>query len=275
LLPALVGTILPFWLRPPDFSFRWFGAIEFLFATVLLHVGFSFLQAYFDEGPSNNWPKSRFLKYSGICIVFACILGLHINSGLRLNKFVHESIFIIYGLSAIFVGVLYVVPPFAFSQRVGGEIVISESLGLLPVLGAYIIQAGDITRTVYLASMPIVVLTGLWVWIDKLVSRIDDEKVGRKTMVILFGSRFSGRYGVLALAMLFYATLLLAVLSASIIPLTLISLLLFGLVWKIVTVSWNEYSNVEQMSAIRKKAFLLHLATCIIIAASSLVTQIG
>ena len=30
LLPALVGTTLPFWLRPPGFAFNWLGAIEFL-----------------------------------------------------------------------------------------------------------------------------------------------------------------------------------------------------------------------------------------------------
>lgn len=48
LLPALVGTTLPFWLHPPGFSFRWLGAIELLFATVLFHAGFSFLQAWFE-----------------------------------------------------------------------------------------------------------------------------------------------------------------------------------------------------------------------------------
>jgi len=43
LLPAFVGTTLPFWLRPPGFSFRWIGALEFLIATVLFHAGFSLL----------------------------------------------------------------------------------------------------------------------------------------------------------------------------------------------------------------------------------------
>ena len=272
LLPALLGTTLPFWLRPPGFSFRWLGAIEFLFATVLLHAGFSFLQAWFANKSTTKWSKSRFLRYAGMCIVLACLLGLHINSDLRLNKYVHENIFIIYGISVIFVGLLYVAPPVNFWRRPGGEIVISESLGLLPVLGAYIIQAGDLTRTVYLASLPLMVVTGLWVWTDELASRIDDENVGRKTMVILFGPRFSGRFVVLALSMLLYATLLFAVFTASLIPLTLIALLLVGLVWKIVAVSWKEYMCSERMFAVRKNAFMLHLTTCSIIAVSSLAT---
>ena len=272
LLPALVGTTLPHWLRPPGFSFRWLGAIEFLFATALFHAGFSFLQAWLEKRPTTKWPKSRLQGYAGLCLALACLLGLHINSGLTLHDGVPRSIFVIYGLSALFVGVLYVVPPLNFYRRVGGEIVIAESLGMIPVLGAYLIQVGDITRTVYLASLPIVVATGLWVWLDELVSRVDDEKAGRRTMVIDFGPRFSGRYAILAISLLFFVILLLAVFSAAITPLALIMLLFGGLAWKMVVVSWTEYSCSERMIDVRKNAFMLHLATCSIIAMSSLLT---
>ena len=274
LLPALVGTTLPFWLRPPGFSFRWLGAVEFLLAAVLLHAGFSFLRAFFEGGSTSAWPRSRLLGFAGVCVVAACLLGLHLNSGLILHNGVPRSIFIVYGLAALFVGALYVAPPFSFCRRVGGEIVVSEGLGMIPVLGAYLVQVGDITRTVYLASLPLVVATGLWVWIDELASAMDDEMAGRKTMVVDFGRRFSGRYGVLALSMLFLATLLFAVFSASIMPLALVGLFSAGLVWRIVTVSWNGYSCSERMLEMRKTAFRLHLVTCSIIAASSLATRL-
>ncbi len=166
LLPALLGTTLPFWLRPPGLSIRWLGAIEFLFATVLFHTGFSFLQARFEKRSTPEWPKSRLLRYAGMCMVSACLLGLHINSGLRLNEYVYKNIFIVFGISALFVGMFYVAPPFNLYRRGGGEILIAESLGMIPVLGAYLIQVGDLTRTVYLASLPIVLVTGLWIWID-------------------------------------------------------------------------------------------------------------
>ncbi|MEA2097086.1 MAG: prenyltransferase [Candidatus Cloacimonadota bacterium] len=268
LLPALVGTTLPFWLCPPEFSFRWFGAIEFLFATVLMHTGFSFLQAWFQDRATNKWTNPRLLMYAIMSIVLACIIGLHINSNLHLNKFVHEYIFIIFGISVIFVGVFYVVPKFNFC----GEIIIAYSFGLLPVLGAYIVQAGDITRRVYLASIPLIIATGLWAWIDKLASRKNDEKKGRKTMVMLFEQHFSGRYIVLILSVLLFISLLLAVLSASLAPLALIALLSIGLGWKIVVKSWNEYSNSKKMLEVRKKAFILHFITGIIITITPLVT---
>ncbi len=275
LLPALVGTTLPFWLRPPGFSFRWLGAIEFLFATVLFHAGFSFLQAWFENRFTTKWSRSRLLGYSCGCIVLACLLGLLINSGLHLNEYVYENIFIAFGISAIIVGLLYVAPPVNLSRRIGGEIVISEGLGMMPVLGAYLVQAADLSRTVYLASLPLAVATGLWVWIDELISRQDDEKVGRRTLVIDFGPHFSGRYGVLALALLLCATLVIAVFSESVSPLALVTLLFSGLAWRIVTVSWTKHLCPGRLIAVRRNAFVLHFVICSTVAASSLLTQLA
>ena len=99
LLPALVGTTLPFWLRPPGFSFRWLGTIEFLFATVLFHAGFSFLLAWVEGRFTTKRPKPRLLGYAGMCIVLACLLGLHLNNGLVLHNGVPRSIFVIYRIS--------------------------------------------------------------------------------------------------------------------------------------------------------------------------------
>lgn len=272
LLPALVGTTLPFWLSPPGFSFRLLGAIEFLIAVVLVHAGLSFLHNWFEGRYSAKWSRSRLLRIAIVFIVAGCLLGLHINSGLNLHKGVFRSIFIIYGLSALFAGVLYVAPPFSFCRRVGGEIVLAEGLGLIPVIGAYLVQVGDISRKVYVAALPIVIVTGLWVWIDRLVSRTDDEKMGRSTMILLFGPHLSGRYGVLALSLLLIATILLAVSSAAIAPLSLVTLLFGWLAWKIVAVSWTEYSCQDRMIGVREGVFNLHLATCSIIVTSSLVS---
>jgi len=229
----------------------------------------------FEGRATSTWQKPRLLKYAGLCIIAACLLGLHLSTGLTLHYGVPCSIFIIYGLVTLFVGALYVIPPLNFYRRVGGEIVIAEGLGMIPVLGAYLVQVGDLTRTVYLASLPLVVATGLWVWMDELSTRLEDEKSGRRTMVIDFGLKFSARFGVLALAAVFFGTLIVAVISASTSPLALIALLLIGLVWKIVSVSWNEYECPERMIKLGRYAFVLHLATGLIFAASSLVTHLG
>ncbi len=270
LLPALVGTMLPFWLCPPGFSFRWPAAIAFLTATTLFHAGFSLLHARFGRRLTIVSPGPRLLGLAAVCIVAGSLLGLHLNSGLTLHEGVPTGIFVVYGISALCAGVLYVVPPFSFFRRAGGETVICGALGIVPVLGAYLLQVGDLTRTVYLASSPLVLAVALWVWTDELITRADDEKQGRQTMVILFGPRFSGRFVVPVLSLLFYATLFLAAFTSSISPWALALLLTIGLVYTIVAISWHEYGGSARLHAARNNAFALHLVTAIIIAASSL-----
>ena len=271
LLPAWIGTTLPFWLRPSGFSFKWIAAIEFLIATVLFHSGFSCLLAWIQDKTTTSWPNPRLIKYGGICIVIACLLGLHINSQIIFRSGVPNYIFMVYGLTTLFVGVLYVLPPFNFYRRVGGEVILAEGLGMIPVLGAYLVQVGDLTRTVYLASLPLVVATGLWVWLDELASRIDDEKIGRKTMVIDFGPGFSGRYGVSAIASLFILSILLAVFSRALNPTALVSLLLVGLLWKIVSVSWKENQIPGRMVELGKLASVIYFIAGSILVLSSFV----
>jgi 1,4-dihydroxy-2-naphthoate octaprenyltransferase len=275
LLPALVGTTLPIWLRPAGFSFQWLNALEFLLATVLLHAGFSFLHAILGNRLTARWPAYRHLGTAGVLLTAACLLGMHLSSSVPPHDSVPTYIFVVYGLTTLFAGVLYVVPPFSFSQRVGGEVILAEGLGMIPVLGAYLVQVGDLNRTVYLASMPLVVATGLWVWADELITLEADQNEGRRTMVALFGARFSGRIVTLALSLLFCASLVLAVASASLNPMVLIVAVLAGLVWKIVAVSWDGYADNALMVNVRMNASVLHFATGIMIAMSSLATLLS
>ena len=119
----------------------------------------------------------------------------------------------------------------------------------------------------------LVVATGLWVWLEELASKLDDEKSGRGTLVIDFGLKFSGRFGVLALSTLFYATIIVAVFSGSTSLLILTLFLSAGLAWKILSISWNEYSNSERMYTLSKSAYLMHLTTGLIIFISSMFPQ--
>ncbi len=171
----------------------------------------------------------------------------------------------------MFVGVLYVVPPLNFSRQFGGEVVLSVGLGMVPVLGAYIIQAGDITRTVYLASLPVVVSTGLWLWITELISKTEDESLGYKTTVMYFPFYISSRVVTLFLTILIYAAFVLAVVGrSSLNPLSLIALFSIVFALMIINISCKEYENVRKLRDARKYAFLIHLTICIVIIASSL-----
>lgn len=269
--PALIGTTLPFWLNPPNFEFKIIDAILFLTMILLGHIGFSLLYFGFTE-KNNARLKRKPLFILGIfSLTVSVLIGLFINSSLQLHPNVPEYIFIIYGITAIFVGVLYVVPPFSFHQRLYGEVVISVGLGMIPVLGAYLVQVGDITRTVYLASLPVVVSTGLWIWVNELINKEDDKKKGYKTTVMYFNYKFSSRIITLFLTLLVYLSLVLAVFGrSSLNPLSLIALfsLIFALM--IIKIVWKNYENERELRNARKYAFLIHLSICIVIITASL-----
>lgn len=267
-LPALVGTTLPLWLRPRGFAFRWLGALEFLIATVLMHSGFSFLHWRFQHRTARGWTETRLLSAGATGVVLACVLGLH------LMRFTPGSIFIVYGLGVIFAGLLYVAPPVSFSQRPGGEIVISMSLGLLPVLGAYLVQAGDLTRTVYLAALPIYATTLLWVWMEQMWLLQAYKEAGHETLVTVFGPRLSGRVVVPGISALLCVTVVGAVLSSSVMPLALLAFSLCVPVWRIVAVSWHAYDDAPEMLRARTAAFAVHLGLCVVLVASSLCAAI-
>lgn len=270
-LPALVGTTLPFWLDPPGFRFRPGAAILFLIATVSCHAGFILLHAGFMRKSKSHWNGKR-LFIAGISgLLISVLIGVWLNGSLRLHSNVPGYIFTVYGFSMLFVGMLYVAPPFSFHRRVYGEVIICVGLGMLPVLGAYLVQVGDITRTVYLASLPIVVSTGLWLWIIELINRPEDEKLGHRTLVMLFPLRVADRYITLLLSLLIYAALVAAVLGrSSLSPFSLPALLSAGYAVNIVRITWKDYEDRKSLEKAGRYSIFIHLVINTVIIAASL-----
>ena len=270
LLPALIGTTLPFWLNPPDFKFKFIEAILFLIATLLGHVGFTFLYFGFTQKVNFKIKRKALFIFGIFILLITGLIGFYINNTLHFQPNVPDYIFIVYGITSIFVGVLYVVPPFNFHQRLYGEVVFAVGLGMLPVLGAYLVQVGDITRTVYLASIPIVASTALWAWITELINKDNDKKLGYKTTVMYFTNKVSSRYLTALLIIVIYASLILTVFGrSSLNPLSLTGLfsLIFALI--IIRIIWKDYENIKVLQRAKKYAFFIHFSICVFIILSS------
>lgn len=259
-LPALVGTTLPFWLSPPGFKFRPVEAILFLIATLFAHSGFFLLYAGFRNKLNSTRTRKRVFSFGAISLVLSVLTGAYLNSSLHLHRNVPEYIFAAYGISILFAGMLYVFPPFSFYRHTFGEMIICVGLGMLPVLGAYLVQVGDLTRTVYLASLPVVASTGLWLWITELINRPEDERSAYRTLVMHFSHGFSGRYVTLFLILSIYAALLLAVFGrSSLNPLSLTALVSAVPAIMIIRTLWNDYQDPRRLVIARKYSILIHL----------------
>jgi 1,4-dihydroxy-2-naphthoate octaprenyltransferase len=276
LLPAIVGITLPFWLNAGEFIYGWASVFQFLAVMLLFHSGFALLNSGFER-PDETVKKKRSLFIAGIvCLIGAVLGGIHLNNHLSFGPDVHPRIFLLYLGTCLFIGLLYVIPPIRFAKQIGGEMIFSVGLGMMPVIGGYLVMMGDLHRTTYLAAFPIVVSTGLWIWLANLINRRDDENKGYKTTVMLFSESFSARYGTLALAILVYATLLLAVFGKPALnPFSLVLYLSIFLAWRIVVTTWNQFDNMETMKNNLRYACYLHVIVCLIIAATSLMTVLG
>lgn len=270
LLPAVVGSVLPFWLHPPGFTFQFESAVLFLVAALLCHIGFALLLSYFRKKNTEFWSRTRLLWTAIVVLLISGLIGLIINHQIHVGKHVYKNIFIVYGIAVYATGLLYVVPPFRFHRRAGGETVLSVGVGMIPVLGAYIVQVGDLTRTVYLASLPLVLVTGLWVWVTELYHRVGREQSTDSTMADLFPILVSGKLTTFIL-FLYYFSFLVAVFGRKALnPWSLLIFLSLIIAYKIVSTTWKTPENQEKITASLKIVMMLHLLTNIFIAVTSL-----
>jgi len=284
-MPVLIGSTLPFWLRPAGWTFSAAHLVEMVVAVVLLHMGANLGNGYYDHvsgaDPANPnpgvlsggsglitsgaLPAAFFLRSSIVCLVLGAALGLHLNFAQPGN------LVLVVGLVGIALAHFYTAPPVKLAYRGLGEIAVGLALGVLPVVGAYYVQAGTMSWRVVMASLPISFAVVLILWVNQIVDFKPDRDTGKRNLVVVMGTAAAGRGVVLALALLMFGSLFAAVFTAALIPLTLIAVLAFGLIRTVVADCWNHHGRPNELADAASAAIRLHLTLGIIIAGSALV----
>jgi 1,4-dihydroxy-2-naphthoate octaprenyltransferase len=283
-MPVLIGSTLPFWLRPNGWDFSLWLMIEAVVAVAFLHLGANLGNGYYDHmtgaDPANPnpgvlsggsglitsgaLPPEFFLRWSVVFLFLGAAVGIH------LTFVVPGHLLLALGVVGIALGHFYTAPPIRLAYRGLGELAVGLAFGVLPVIGAYYVQAGTVSWRVVLASLPITFAVVLILWVNQIVDAKPDESVGKRNLVVMAGARAAGRGGVLVLSILIFVTMFAAVFTASLIPLTLLSVLAFGLIRTIVADCWNHHGRPERLAEAQSSALRLHLTLGIIIAASAL-----
>ena len=284
-MPVLIGSTLPFWLRPDGWTFGVARLIETIVAVVLLHMGANLGNGYYDHvsgaDPANPnpgvlsggsglitsgaLPAAFFRKSSLVCLGLGAALGLHLNST------VPGNLVLVVGIIGVALAHFYTAPPVKLAYRGLGEIAVGLAFGVLPVVGAYYVQAGTFSWLVVRASLPIAFATILILWVNQMVDFKPDRDTGKRNLVVVMGPRAAGRGMVLALALLMFGSLFAGVFTAALIPLTLVAVLAFGLIRTVVADCWSHYGRPKMLAEAASSAIRLHLTLGIIIAGSALV----
>lgn len=289
LMPVLIGTTLVFWLRPEGFSFNLLLALETLAAMVFLHAGANFANEYYDsrsgvdaDNPGRSQfnggsglivsgvvPESYFKRFMLLFLVLGVAFGLHVS-------FLTPGWFIpALGIIGVVLGYGYTAPPLRLGCRGLGEIVVGLNFGVLPVVGAYYVQAGTFSWHVLLASLPITFAIVLVLWVNEIPDIEPDRAAGKRTLVNLMGKRAASRGGVLTLALLTFGSLFAAVFTGVLIPLALVAILAFGLVRTVVVDCWALPAARGSLLEAQETAIRLHVIVGLAIGIAALASLVG
>ena len=196
--PVLVGSALGFAVTG-SFSVGLF--LLALFATMLLHSGANVANDYFDHVSGNDWAGEKPTPFSGgsrliqkgilspkatliesvVLLAAGALLGVII-------VVITKSVFVVVlGVIGLLGGFFYTCPPMKFSYRTLGEAVIALLFGILPVTGAYYLQAGRVDFVVGPAAAIAALLIFMIILINEFADVHQDSSANKKTLVVRFG----------------------------------------------------------------------------------------
>ncbi|UCE92109.1 MAG: prenyltransferase [Methanobacteriota archaeon] len=178
---------------------------SFLFALTLLgvlfiHAGTNVVNDYFDYRSGTdriNENRSPFnggspFVVEGVLtpeqIYRAALMLFAIGATIGVVLALSVSLLIIpLGVLGIGLGYFYTSPRAHLAARGVGEVAVGSGFGPLVVAGAYLVQAGEITWTPFVAGLPIGVLIGLVLFINQFPDAEADGRVGKTHWVVRMG----------------------------------------------------------------------------------------
>ncbi len=202
LMPAVVAVVMAIGSE----GFCLWTALAAVFGVVAAHLGMNLADDYFDYKADRKDSRkdlvrqgfrARSVKYPyltdktatprqlGSAIVAA--LGVAALAGAAILLFRPMIEIVIIALVTLFFGIFYSAPPFKFSYRGLGELVIGIIFGPLLMGGVYAASAGRIDPFVVFISVPVGLLVVNILFTHSFIDQIADKASGKMTFAILLG----------------------------------------------------------------------------------------
>ncbi|MCL5037697.1 MAG: 1,4-dihydroxy-2-naphthoate octaprenyltransferase [Chloroflexi bacterium] len=213
IVPVLVGTAAAWYLGAP---FRPADFIITLVAMLALHAGCNMANDYFDHKSGNDDINKELTPFSGgsrviqdgllspKSVLTAALIALAIGSVLGLYLVVTRGWpILIIGIIGVFLAFYYTAPPVFLAGSGFGELSVGVGFGLLPVLGAFYVQAQSFSMEAVWASIPVTLLIAAVVYINEFPDMPADAAVGKRTLIVRLGKE-RALYGYFALLFFTY-----------------------------------------------------------------------
>ena len=285
IVPVLLGFSLALYHGYHPYWMRFFLT---LFAMWFLNLGTNLANDYYDAKSGNDELNKHPTPFSGgsrviqeglikpskILIVSIVFFALGSAIGLYLNYISKGNIILILGIIGVIFGFFYTAPPLKLAYRGIGEIIVALGFGPLPVLGAYYIQAGQLSIIPIIASIPIAILIYLVLFINEFPDLEPDRDAGKITFVVRLGKeRAKNLYYALLISVYIFIILFV---SVNIYPLiALFSFITVPILLKNFSVVKKHYKEINTLIPAQAGTINLHLFIGLVLSFSLIFTRAG
>jgi 1,4-dihydroxy-2-naphthoate octaprenyltransferase len=177
------------------------------------------------------------------------------------------------GVVGVFCGYFYTAPPFRLARTGFGELAVGLCFGPLMVLGAYAVQTQNLAWEPVIASLPVMLLIALVLWINQFQDMRADAEVGKRHGVVRMGRRRATVvYGVALAAV--YLSLIAGVVFGHVTPFALLGLLTVPLALKAYRVAQVHYDHPQELVPANALTIRTHLLTGLLLSAGYLIQGI-
>ncbi len=287
-LPFLTATIVPILLglavAGRDGYFSWWLALITLAGGAAIHVGLNTANDVFDAlsgaddanvNPTQYSGGSRViqhglvsLKQMSVVSAGAYATGIAIGIYLAIERSSPELFAI--GVIGVALSVFYTAPPLRLVHHGLGELTTAVGFGPLMVLGAYVVQARQLSAEAFVASVPVAILIALILYVNEIPDRNSDASVGKRTLPVRL-SPDAVTAGFLAAALAAFAVVAVAAIIGVLPRPALLALLALPMAFKIYGGIRAQYSDPYALMPVMGKNVQLHLTVGLLLFAGYLI----
>lgn len=276
---AIVGTSLALY----DGHFDAINFALFTAVLVLLHITVNTLNEYYDHLSgidANNTRRTMFNGGTGT--LQAGLLSPQQVLNMAIASFVIAAMIaavVVYRTGPVLIPLVVLGMVFAlfytqiFARNMFGEIAAGLGLGVLPVLGAYMVQNPDPTATCIALSLMAGILTFNLLLLNEFPDLEADIKGGRRNLVIALGYR-KAAWLYAALTFSVYGILLLLVVLDMLPSLSLLGLLTLPIAFKAASMSFTDPREISSFQLGQKANVQVILGTQAFLALGLLVAAL-
>ena len=280
-VPMLVGGALAY--RQVDrFEWRWF--IISLIGIYLIEIGKNAVNEFIDyaSGVDRYVETDKRTPFSGgkktivdgmltvietkviavMTMLFACIIGLYI-------VLYREPSILWVGLIGVLFSMFYSLPPFKFSYRGMGEVIVGTTFGPLIVTGIYIVMTNSFNLIAPIIGLPIGALIAYVLWLNQYPDYEADAKGSKNNWVVKLGKKRGVKIYASLFCLAYLLIIIIAIISNHIY--WLLGLLSLPLAVRAVKVAREYYDDIPKLIEANAKTVVVYLITGVAMAIAALI----